>query len=259
MIWKYIEGTNEYYSVSDTGLIRSNSRIITDSLGRKTAYPEKILELQINEFGYSSIKLSSAFRSKRFLVHRLVAQAFIPNPDNKPEVNHIDSNTGNSNVSNLEWVTHKENMEHASTQGRMWTATITEKQQELIKEHSLQKITQNEIARLLNLDPKTVNIYAQKFGVNNPRNISDEIKNKVKLLYESGCSRKFILTNVDINNSTLSKIFIELGLCENFDNKTKKLIKEIQSLSLTGMTQIDISRKLKISKNTVGKYIKVNI
>lgn len=53
------------------------------------------------------------------MVHRLVAQAFIPNPENKPFVNHIDSNRSNNHISNLEWVTNRENFEHAVNFGSM--------------------------------------------------------------------------------------------------------------------------------------------
>lgn len=68
--------------------------------------------------GYKKVTLCKAGNTKELAVHRLVAEAFIPNPENKPFVNHIDNNRANNVVTNLEWVTHKENMEHSSKQGR---------------------------------------------------------------------------------------------------------------------------------------------
>jgi len=61
--------------------------------------------------------MSQAIRGKTVRLHRVVATAFIPNPDNLPEVNHIDGNKLNNHASNLEWVTHKQNMEHAYKTG----------------------------------------------------------------------------------------------------------------------------------------------
>lgn len=69
--------------------------------------------IQINNQGYASVMLAG----NRRLVHRLVAQAFIPNPDNKSDVNHIDADTMNNHVSNLEWNTRTENMAHATRLG----------------------------------------------------------------------------------------------------------------------------------------------
>jgi uncharacterized cupredoxin-like copper-binding protein len=75
----------------------------------------KELKQTITERGYHRIKLS--FKTIR--VHRVVAELYIPNPDNKSDVNHKDGNKSNNSVSNLEWLTHKENMEHAKINNLM--------------------------------------------------------------------------------------------------------------------------------------------
>lgn len=67
--------------------------------------------------GYFYVELFKNNKAKRYLVHRLVAKAFIPNPENKPQVNHKDGNKTNNHVSNLEWVTNSENQLHAFSMG----------------------------------------------------------------------------------------------------------------------------------------------
>ena len=68
--------------------------------------------------GYAHIQLFRGGQGKIHLVHRIVATVFIPNPDRKPQVNHIDEDKMNNNVSNLEWVTAKENMNHGTRLSR---------------------------------------------------------------------------------------------------------------------------------------------
>ena len=88
---------------------------------RYIAYPDgKISKLDgtplkkyISPYGYERVCING----KLWLVHRIVAMAFIPNPDDKPQVNHIDGNKQNNDISNLEWVTPEENMRHASRMG----------------------------------------------------------------------------------------------------------------------------------------------
>lgn len=103
MNWK---PTNyEGYEVSDTGLVRSCGKNKHD----------KILKPSINHKGYEVVYPSDSNKNgykTSCQVHRLVAEAFIPNSDNKPQVNHIDANKRNNHVNNLEWCTNLENHEH---------------------------------------------------------------------------------------------------------------------------------------------------
>lgn len=71
--------------------------------------PEKILAITHSQGGYCDVSLSKDGKRIHKKIHRLVAEAFIPNPDNKPEVDHIDTDKDNNNVNNLRWVTHSEN------------------------------------------------------------------------------------------------------------------------------------------------------
>ena len=110
--WRSIKGYEGIYEISDTGLVR-NLRV--DSKNR--TYPGKILTPGKTVSGYPFVFLSVNGKSKNNMIHRLVATAFIPNPHNLPEVNHIDGNKENNNVSNLEWCTRKENLKHAVDNG----------------------------------------------------------------------------------------------------------------------------------------------
>lgn len=111
--WKKI---TEFYEVSNKGRVRSVDRIKVNQLGIAYHYKGKVLKTADNGSGYQKIMGKCGLPSK--YVHRLVAMAFIPNPDNKPCVNHIDNNPSNNCVENLEWCSMKENSEHMSRQGR---------------------------------------------------------------------------------------------------------------------------------------------
>ena len=107
-IWKdkkYYEGR---YQVSSCGRVKS--------LKRKNVLKEKILKPYVDKDGYLTVALNNP--RKTFLVHRLVAEAFIPNPDNLPQVNHKDENKQNNVVSNLEWCDVKYNNEYNNGQKR---------------------------------------------------------------------------------------------------------------------------------------------
>jgi hypothetical protein len=73
----------------------------------------KILKPSFNTCGYQQVTLHNRIKSKNIVIHRLVANAFIPNFENKPQVNHIDGIKSNNSVSNLEWCTSSENVKHA--------------------------------------------------------------------------------------------------------------------------------------------------
>lgn len=98
--WKSIY--NDNYSVSNTGIVKSNERIVSTSTGIRK-YKERILKPDISKDGHLRVTLCDAGTSKKIFVHRLVAEAFIPNPNNFPVVNHKDENPSNNNVNNLEW------------------------------------------------------------------------------------------------------------------------------------------------------------
>lgn len=103
-IWKDVKGYEGIYQVSNLGRIKSLSR----NTKNQYAYKEKIIKQIKDKRGYLIVNI----KKRATKVHRIVAEAFIPNPNNLPQVNHIDGNKLNNNVDNLEWCTQKENIQH---------------------------------------------------------------------------------------------------------------------------------------------------
>ena len=115
-IWKDVVGYEGHYMVSNLGRVKSIK--IHNSHG--TVMKErrnKLKKVYINERGYCKVSVIINSQSKRVSVHRLVAMAFITNPENKPQVNHIDGIRNNNYVENLEWCTATENVRHAWDNG----------------------------------------------------------------------------------------------------------------------------------------------
>lgn len=113
-VWKPIEGYESLYEISNFGIVKS--------IGRKYRWNNNIYilkkpifpKLKRNRTGHLQVVLSKDGHSKMFLVHRLVAFAFIPNPQNLPIINHIDENPSNNSVDNLEWCTRKYNCNYGN-------------------------------------------------------------------------------------------------------------------------------------------------
>lgn len=115
-VWKPIGGYENYYEVSESGTVRSIERKV-HWLNRSRTIKSRIIQSRVNNRGYEELRLSKNGIAKSKFPHILTAMAFVPNPDNKPEVNHLDGNKLNNHYTNFSWVTHSENIQHAYDTG----------------------------------------------------------------------------------------------------------------------------------------------
>lgn len=111
-IWKNIEFYESYYQVSNLGNVKSLPRIVPFRNSYRII-KEKLLKVRKEKNGYQIVSFYINGVEIKKKVHRLVAEAFIKNKKNKPQVNHIDGNKMNNAIDNLEWVTAKENVIHS--------------------------------------------------------------------------------------------------------------------------------------------------
>lgn len=116
-IWREHPYYNGNYLVSNTGRVKSVDQLVKCKSGATRIHKGKELKQFKNERGYLCVVITKDKNTKIKKVHRLVAETFIDNPQNKPQVNHIDCNKENNDVSNLEWCTNSENMLHAYKNG----------------------------------------------------------------------------------------------------------------------------------------------
>ena len=108
--WRDVAGYEGLYQVSDQGRVKSLER--KDCLGR--TIKERILKPSPTKYGYLIVSLHAGNKQKTLIVHRLVCEAFHDNPDNKPQVNHINEDKADNRACNLEWCTCKQNINHGS-------------------------------------------------------------------------------------------------------------------------------------------------
>lgn len=116
-LWYDIKGYEDYYEITKSGNIRSKPRRVNFKINNTRFVPPKILSTRVNNRGYISTELNTNNIGKCVIIHVLIARTFIPNPENKPQVNHINGIKTDNRIENLEWCTAKENRIHAINTG----------------------------------------------------------------------------------------------------------------------------------------------
>ena len=219
-IWMDIKGYENRYQISNFGRVKS-------FIGTKS---QNGMILRFSEVdGYNRVSLvDEEGKRKHFLAHRLVAIMFIPNTNNKPQVNHIDSNRKNNSVKNLEWVTNRENSEHSWEYGG----------REITQEHK-NKISETRIRKNLSK------------GENNPmygKNFTNEHKEKISKTLSDGRLKGKNNPNYG-NRQSKKSISIEVV----FPNGLVKICTSIREAS--DITNIDNSGLSKGLRKNNGEYM----
>lgn len=122
-----IKGYEGLYQISRNGVIRSLDKYLPMPNGGEKLVKEKILKPYKNREGYLRVALSKNGKVKHYLIHRLVAEAFIDNPNNLPHIDHINTDRTDNRVENLRWCTHKENMNNSITKTKISNFMIGKK------------------------------------------------------------------------------------------------------------------------------------
>lgn len=175
------------YEINSQGVVRSIDRVLKVKNQSDRLFKGRLLATTTNtQIGYLTVSLWKNNTGKTLHVHRLVAEAFIPNPLNKPEVNHIDADKTNANVRNLEWCTREENIQHAYNIGTM-TQVHRKNLTDLELEHLLQEflnglsLTQLASELAIGLSRLSINMRRRAIEVGLIVEYEQELSNQKKL------------------------------------------------------------------------------
>ena len=140
--WRPLVGYEGLYEVSNRGNMKSLERTVWDNRGYYRTVPERILKPMKDSSGYLQVKLWKDGKAKKYLVHRLVAEAFIPNPDNLPQINHIDENKQNNCMDNLEWCSRSYNMTYNGRANKVGKKVAEKLRGRKLSEETIKKIAE---------------------------------------------------------------------------------------------------------------------
>lgn len=163
--WRDVVGYESSYEVSSYGKIKSIERRCASKNGKTRKVPERIMKPKIDRYGYSAIHLSKNGERRDFTIHRLVALAFIPNPENLPQVNHKDGDKLDNRVDSLEWCSAQYNVQHSFDNGlqkvpcgtdRPFFKMSDEKVREVRKRYATEGISLVKLAKDYDICPQTL-------------------------------------------------------------------------------------------------------
>ena len=238
-IWKDITGYEGLYQVSNLGEVKSLERMISNGKGL-VKVKERILTQSITNWGYYRVALYKNGVRKYCKVHRLVAEAFIPNPESKEQVNHIDGNKLNNCVDNLEWSTRIENLNHARINGLY--GKNYESNYILLKDDNDNIISQynskTKLSEIININNGKI---LKTFDNNN---VNYEITNEINPDYP---------LNKKLNSFKRCSKYYPIGI---YDNEMNLLAVYTNIASMTENTGIPEARGNEASKKEKVKYRK---
>lgn len=239
--WVDISGFEDIYQVSNFGRVRSLDRLVQDKDLRKSRMLKgRVLKGKVTKPGYVEVGLRDLNKKVHFLlIHRIVAKAFIPNPEGKPQVNHLNGIKNDNRSSNLEWSTHKENVQHALLNGltKVGEDSTSSKltNEEVLEIRSLfrtKKYTFSELGRMFNVDSagigrivkgltwKHLPVIQYDFDIDAlerkrktyKKKLSEEQINEAAQMLASGVSKRKIAVHFGVTHTTINRFLKEKAL-----------------------------------------------
>lgn len=229
--WRPIKGFPGYY---------------VDIYGNVLGLKGSLLKPQNNN-GYISYRVIKDRHVKTVYAHRLIAEAFIPNPNNYPCINHKDGNKINNSIDNLEWCTYKQNSDHALRTG-LRPSVDKSKIRNMFKEG----YSHEELADKFNLTTGTVCAYTRNIR---PRGkLKEEDKIEIKTRYLKGATLKTLADMFNVSIETIKRTL--KGLYKRHKNLTSEEKEQIRALYVQGYTDKQIKEMFGIKQSTLIKHTK---
>lgn len=207
--WKEVPEYNGYYFISSLGRLKSIDRKVRGKDGRVFTKSGSFIS-QHDRSGYKHSELNLYSSGKKWYIHRLVAIAFIPNPENKPQVNHKNCIRHHNWLSNLEWMTHSENCKHVFRVGKHSSGVIDDSCLEELKYMVESGMPYGEIREYFGIKDKsnsTIYKYIREQGWYRPfgwRSVSDEVAEEIRRIHKNKrygykeTAKKFGISNHEI-------------------------------------------------------------